>query len=497
MDFQSTLLNFKNTDDRIKFALTLPEKLVLEICSKNTELTNSICLNENYWKLRYLKNNKQPTTIPKSWKELYFNNKNYEAYSCGFNMYGELGLGDSGEGTDRNKPTRILNIEPKSVHCGGTHSIIVDTNRNAWSFGRNSSGQLGLGIEDYISTLPKQIQMPSGIKVKQVSVGDFFSMIIDTDSNVWSFGYNDKGQLGLGNVTNRNIPTQIQNVKAKQIACGHDHAMIIDLNDNVWSFGNNEFGQLGLRYYYEENDYISTPTQIQNVKAKQIACGGEHSIIIDLNDNVWSFGHNNHGQLGLGLGELYISTSTKIPNIKATQIACGGEHSMILDLNNNVWSFGRNIFGQLGLGNNETRNTPTQIQNIKAGQIACGYDQSMILDLNDNVWSFGYNAKGGLGLGDNQNRNIPTQIPNITAKQISCGFNYSMILSYRSLVISFDKITSLFSSNEVTKFEFESHMQVYYRASNGIYMATFTLKDGTKKYGYVRYNSSTNQILKP
>ena len=493
MDFQSTLLNFKNTDDRIKFAATLPDKLVLEICSKNTELTNSICLNENYWKLRYLKNNKQPTTTPKSWKELYFNDKN-DAYSCGFNMFGELGLGDSGEGTDRNKPTRILNIKPKSVHCGGTHSIIVDTDRNAWSFGRNNTSQLGLGDNNNRHTLT-QIQTPSGIKVKQVSLGDFFSMIIDTDSNVWSFGYNISGQLGLGDEENRNTPTQIQNVKAKQIACGHHHSMIINMNDYVWSFGNNEFGQLGFGDNYEE-DYISTPTQIQNVKAKQIACGGNHSMIIDLNDNVWSFGHNNHGQLGLS-SFIDKNIPTRIPNIKAKQIACGGEHSMILDTNGNVWSFGSNHHGQLGLGNNASRNTPTQIQNIQAKQIACGYDQSMILDLNDNVWSFGYNAKGGLGLGDNIRRNLPTQIPNITAKQISCGFNYSMILSYNSLLISFDEITLLFSSNEVTKFEFESSTQVYYKSVQGIYTATFILKDGTKKYGYVRYNSSTNQILKP
>ena len=52
---------------------------------------------------------------------------------------------------------------------------------------------------------------------------------------------------------------------------------------------------------------------------------------------------------------------TQIPNIKAKVVSCGNYHTMIIDLNNNVWAFGYNDYGQLGLGDNQNRNIPTQI----------------------------------------------------------------------------------------------------------------------------------------
>jgi alpha-tubulin suppressor-like RCC1 family protein len=59
-------------------------------------------------------------------------------------------------------------------------------------------------------------------------------------------GYNNRGQLGLSDDENRTISTQIPELKAKQISAGAEHTVIIDLNDNVWTFGCNKGGELGL-----------------------------------------------------------------------------------------------------------------------------------------------------------------------------------------------------------------------------------------------------------
>ena len=440
MDFERNLLNFKDLEQRVNYASTLPEKLVLDLCSKNTELNQTVCLNEEYWKIRYLKKSENPpTTEPKSWKKLHLFSDINEVLSFGSNNYGQLGLGD---GEDRNIPTQI----------------------------------------------------PSDIKAKQIACGGQHSMIIDTDSNSWSFGKNYNGQLGLGDNTERVKPTQIPNIKAKQIACGGEHSMIIDMNGDLWSFGQNIFGQLGL----EDNENRNKPTQIPNIKAKQIACGENHSMIIDLNDNVWSFGFN-YGRLGLG-DYTRRNKPTQIPNIKAKQIACGYYHSMIIDLNNNVWSFGHNDKGQLGLGDYEHRNKPTQIPGIKAKQISCGEYHSMIIDTDNNGWSFGDNYSGRLGLEDDTDRNIPTQIQmasGIKAIQIACGREHSMILTSNPTLLSFDEITNMFSQGQVTDFEIEHNLQIPYKALQGIYIGTFTDKQGQTKYGYIRYNQETNQILKP
>jgi len=494
MDFGQSLLNFKDLKQRVEYAATLPEKIVLELCAKNTELNNTVCLNEDYWKIRYLKQSKSPPTIgPRSWKEIHLFSDINEVWSFGQNIYGQLGLGDN---VTRNTPTQIPGIKAKQIDCGNYHSMIMDINDNVLSFGNNHNGNLGLG-DNVTRNKPTQIQ---NIEAKQIACNDFYSMIIDTDNNVWSFGNNMYGQLGLGNIgygVNRNKPTQIHNIKAKQIACGVKHSLIMDINDDVWSCGNNDRGQLGLGLFPHERR--NKPTQIPDIKAKQISCGEYHSMIIDTNDNVWSFGSNTQGELGLG-DYMRRNKPTQITDIKAKHIDCGEYHSMIIDTNDNVWSFGYNIRGELGLGYNKRRNIPTQIPNIKAKQIACGYYHSMIIDTDDNVWSFGANYLGQLGLGDNgegTHRNKPTQIKNIKAIQISCGYDHSMILTNIQQLLSFDEITNLFSQGEVTNFEIEHNLQIPYKAIQGIYVGTFIDKQGQKKYGYIRYNSQTNQILKP
>ena len=65
------------------------------------------------------------------------------------------------------------------------------------------------------------------MKVKSISAGSLCSLIIDMDDNVWSFGDNQYGQLGLGNEVDKNIPTKIPNIKAKTISAKTYHSFIL------------------------------------------------------------------------------------------------------------------------------------------------------------------------------------------------------------------------------------------------------------------------------
>ena len=172
----------------------------------------------------------------------------------------------------------------------------------------------------------------------------------------------------------------------------------------------------------------------------------------------------------------------KYPNIKAKAVSCGTNHTMIIDLNNNVWAFGSNNFGQLGLGDNQYRLIPTQIPNIKAKSVSCSY-HTMIIDLNNNVWAFGQNDHGQLGLGDRQDRNIPTQIPNIKAKTSSCGHsNTILILSPSPFgsnvhLIDFNEAARKLTAGEFLNFNFLPEYQVIPHKP-GNYIASFYGKDG-------------------
>lgn len=257
--------------------------------------------------------------------------------------------------------------------------------------------------------------------------------------NVWVYGHNDKGQLGLGDVQDRNVPTQIPGFKAKQVSAGNDFTAVIDIQDNVWVCGLNAVTGLNIGDTQNRNVFMKMPADSESTgfKAKQVSCGSFFMSLIDLNNNVWICGLNTRGELGLGDVQNR-NMPTQIPDFKASQVSSGFIHSALIDLDNNVWIWGGDWFndgsgaGFLGLGVKQDRNIPTQIPNLKAKQISCGHNITAIIDLENNVWTFGSNRYGQLGLGDNQNRNVPTQIvigsqSNFKAKQVSCGYNTIMI----------------------------------------------------------------------
>src|SRR3972149_5532147 len=80
-----------------------------------------------------------------------------------------------------------------------------------------------------------------------ISAGDGHSLVLDPQGQVWSFGHNDLGQLGLGYRQNRDRPEVIPNLTfIMAISAGGNHSLVLDQQGQVWAFGGNRFGQLGL-----------------------------------------------------------------------------------------------------------------------------------------------------------------------------------------------------------------------------------------------------------
>jgi alpha-tubulin suppressor-like RCC1 family protein len=417
-------MNFLPDDIIIYIILYLSIDDVRNFSIVNERFNRLIYNNNNFWRQKFILDfNYIPEEIILDWRYAY---KNYgKVYSFGDNRSRQLGLGDT---ENRNVPTPILSqgdkIRAKSVSCGAKHSMIIDLDNNIYAFGRNEDGELGLGDNEN-RNVPTLIP---NIKAKSVSCGVYDTLILDLNNDVYAFGKNYSGQLGLGDNVDRNVPTLIPNIKAKYISCGDHHTIIIDLNNNVYSFGYNEYGQLGLG----DNENRNVPTLIQNLKAKSVSCGGFQTVILDLDNNIYVCGYNHYGQLGLG-DYIDRNVPTLIKNIKAQSISSGDSHTIIIDLNNNVYGFGSNCGEQLGLDNVEAINVPTLILyrgiEIKTKSVFCGRWYTIITDLDDNIYVYGYNNYGQLGLGDNRTRRTLTLIPNIKANDISCGDHHTIIIA--------------------------------------------------------------------
>ena len=160
-------------------------------------------------------------------------------------------------------------------------------------------GQCGLGHVNDPQITPSLIpDAPSNI-VQFVS-GGAHSLFLDSEGNVFSFGHNEYGQLGLGHNTNQNVLNKIPNIPPiKTISCVSASSYLIDFEGNLWTFGNNEFRQLG----HGNKTNINTPKIINNLKdIQQISygSGGLHFISKNSQNQIFATGHNDYGQLGTG-----------------------------------------------------------------------------------------------------------------------------------------------------------------------------------------------------
>lgn len=297
------------------------------------------------------------------------------------------------------------------------HSLAIDLHDNLWSFGSNGEGQLGLG-DQLDRSKPVRVGQ---FKVKQVSAS-YYSAFIDMDDNVWTFGCNKYGQLGLADNESRNVPTLVEDFedfKAKSITVGSYCTGIIDMDNRAWLCGNNEYGQLGRGN--KINRYVLS--EVKHCKVQQIAIGEDHILLLDMNNNVWACGSNRSGQLGLNSIYHDRTLFVQVPLIKAQQISAGNNHSVILDMENNVWTCGSNYCGQLGLKGKKNRNVFTQIVTVKAKQISAGNFDTTIIDMENNVWIYG-TCQEQVKIKDKN----PICVPNVKAQKISAGYGSTAIM---------------------------------------------------------------------
>ena len=276
---------------------------------------------------------------------------------------------------------------------------------------------------------------------------------VDKDGNVWNFGSTFRGRLGDSNGLARkeDPPHKIQSLSnITSIACGVDFVLLANSTGNVWAFGCNEYGQLGLG----DTKFRDEPQQIQTIgNISSVYCGESHSLCLSSNGEVYSFGRNDYGQLGLGnqsSSQRQMIPKRIEPLRDVKEIAAGSEHTVLLKNDGNVLVCGGNK-GKHGMGDLFDRNIPTLNKYLKnIVSISSGRNHTLVLDDNGDVFSFGDNNFGQLGLGDLDNRNLPEKITSLELPilEIYCGKDYSAVIDESGILLFFG--TNANQSNSIT-----------------------------------------------
>ncbi|XP_022765107.1 ultraviolet-B receptor UVR8-like isoform X2 [Durio zibethinus] len=148
----------------------------------------------------------------------------------GWGLYGQCGQGSTDDELSPTCVSSLLGIRIESVAAGLWHTVCISADGDVYAFGGNQFGQLGTG-GDQAETLPRILDAPSleNTHVKVVSCGARHSAVITEDGKVFCWGWNKYGQLGLGDVIDRNIPSEvtIEGCGAKNIACGWWHTLLL------------------------------------------------------------------------------------------------------------------------------------------------------------------------------------------------------------------------------------------------------------------------------
>ncbi|CAG04730.1 unnamed protein product, partial [Tetraodon nigroviridis] len=299
-------------------------------------------------------------------------------------------------------------------------------------WGNASYGQLGLGgIDEEIVVEPRKCEFFHGKRVCDVGCGLKHTVFLLDDGTVYTCGCNDLGQLG--HEKSRKKPEHVVALDAQiivAVSCGESHTLALNDKGQVFSWGLGSNGQLGLNNFEE---CVRVPRNIKclsDVQIAQVACGYWHSHALSKGGQVFSWGQNQFGQLGLGMHGSSISTPQIIQSLQGipfAQLSAGGAHSFAITLSGAVFGWGKNKFGQLGLNDTKDRWFPALLKSLRSQRVifvSCGEDHTAALTKLRGVFTFGAGGYGQLGHNCTNHEINPRKVFELMGNvvtQISCG----------------------------------------------------------------------------
>ena len=205
--------------------------------------------------------------------------------------------------TDLTRPVEITKLRAKAVSGGGGHLLILLRNGTVEACGTDTDGQLGNGV--MTGKFASPVAVVGLTDVVAISAGNLFSAAREADGSVWTWGYNAFGQLGNGTTTDADRPVEVPLPQpATQIEAGGDlpengHMVALLSNGAMVSWGDDQWGQLGNGV---SGTTFATPQVVDmpaGVSVASVAAGGEDSFAVASDGDLWAWGHDRDGDLGV------------------------------------------------------------------------------------------------------------------------------------------------------------------------------------------------------
>lgn len=334
-----------------------------------------------------------------------------DVYCWGNNEHGELGVGST---VDSESPVLVAGLPSDIVEVSATgyFSCALSSSGSVHCWGLNEYGQLGEGTME-TRTSPVR-SAPSIDDAVRLSAGGDSVCVVRETGNIACWGRGTGGALGNGTFVDSTSPVTVVDVDSPLgISGSGGHFCVRLMDETVSCWGWNGYGQLG-RAYSDTSDLSATPVMPMGLAGvQQVSAGGRHTCV-RTPTSVACWGWNMFGQLGNGSGpDSYTPVIVGGLGESSADLAAGGSHTCTLLDSGNIYCWGGNSMGQLGVGDRMERSSPTAVSGFTAPvtQLSAGDFHTCALLSTGNVACWGGNFEGQLGTGTRDDSLTPVVVP--------------------------------------------------------------------------------------
>jgi alpha-tubulin suppressor-like RCC1 family protein len=286
------------------------------------------------------------------------------------------------------------------IAVGDTFTCGLDTAGAVLCWGQNDQGQLGVGDLDARSTpTPSALAEP----IASLSAGALHVCAITRGGALWCWGDNAENQLGLddGAMTqDRASPIRVgTDADWESVAAGFGHSCGLRHGGALYCWGRNAQSQQGLGP--DAPLQTGSPTFVDPGPWRAISAGLRYSCGIKRDGTLWCWGDNNESQLGTGDRGAVHTTPAQVGRSNDWRfISVQTFSSCAVNADDNLFCWGRNVEGQLGVGDTEYRNEPVMVEPaLRFTAVAAGSLHTCAQPLGATIYCSGANEEGQLGNG--------------------------------------------------------------------------------------------------
>jgi alpha-tubulin suppressor-like RCC1 family protein len=286
--------------------------------------------------------------------------------------------------------TRVAGTLPSGVYLSSTGKFTgTPTRSGEYEIAVKVTDARGQSVTTpvILTVVPRDLSQKTALTAKSMDANYINTAVVQNDGTVWEWTA-DQSRNGFLTPTKREGLSNIT-----QTVVGSESTLALRADGTVWGWGWNMYEELANP---DVGNLAEMPVRVGGLtNVVQIASSGRTNFALKSDGTVWAWGSNWSYLLGTGQWEDIqpVQTPVRVPNLANAPIAsleAGEESVYAVTRDGNVWAWGMNFEGQLGLGNQSSASSPRLVPGLTGVKsVAAGNTGAYAVKTNGTVWHMG------------------------------------------------------------------------------------------------------------